>query len=529
MMRLGRLSKVLPGAGLLVLLVLGMAGPSFANKKGKFLYVANFGGRSVSAYVIDATSGALTPVPGSPFAAVDTPIALAADPSDKFVYVANRDAGNISAYSIDRVTGALTPINGSPFRTAPGPISIAVEPAGKYAYVASECNNSVSCTNSVVSAYAIDAGSGALTPVPGSPFTARLGANSVAVDPSGKFAYVPEASEILAYVIDSTTGALSPVSGSPFAGGGTSLAVDPSGKFALVAPGVGSSGVAVYAIDSGSGALSAVPGSPFATGEPGFPETITVDPSGKFAYAVDDCSGAPFCLAGLVFAYAVDGNSGALTPVPGSPFKGGLLARSVVVDPSGKFVYTGSEHVSVSAYTVGIDTGTLTPVPGSPFAAGSFPGSLAIASQSTVPFANFDVEARIDLDRESSFEIEGRFTLGPDSNGINPLTEDVTLQVGSFSTTIPAGSLQVKHRRDDREEELSEDSAGNERRRTFQYEGHLNGVDLGVTITHVRRNRFRFTAGGKGHILAGITNPVTVGLTIGDDEGSTTVDADIDN
>ena len=36
---------------------------------GKFAYVANYGSNNVSAYTIDATSGALKKVKGSPFAA----------------------------------------------------------------------------------------------------------------------------------------------------------------------------------------------------------------------------------------------------------------------------------------------------------------------------------------------------------------------------------------------------------------------------------------------------------------------------
>ena len=44
---------------------------------GKFAYVANFGDDNVSAYTIDASSGALTPVTGSPFAALVDPFGIA--------------------------------------------------------------------------------------------------------------------------------------------------------------------------------------------------------------------------------------------------------------------------------------------------------------------------------------------------------------------------------------------------------------------------------------------------------------------
>ena len=111
---------------------------------------------------------------------------------------------------------------------------------------------------------------------------------------------------------------------------------------------------------------------------------------------------------------------------------------------------------------------------------------------------------------KSSTKVEGGFTLGSGSDGIDPLTEDVTVQVGNFSTTIPAGSFKQKWRG------------------ASEYKGFINGVDVEVAIYHIRDNRFWFTAEGKGQILSGIVNPVTVGLTIGDDEGSTAVSADID-
>ena len=80
-----------------------------------------------------------------------------------------------------------------------------------------------------------------------------------------------------------------------------------------------------------------------------------------------------------VSAYTINATTGALTPVPGSPFEAGLRPFSVVVDPTGKFAYVanyGSNNVS--AYTINAATGALTPVPGSPFAAGSFPWVITV-------------------------------------------------------------------------------------------------------------------------------------------------------
>jgi DNA-binding beta-propeller fold protein YncE len=54
-----------------------------------------------------------------------------------FAYVTSRGASNnVSAYSIDATTGALTPIVGSPVSAGTDPFSVAVTPVGHYLYVA---------------------------------------------------------------------------------------------------------------------------------------------------------------------------------------------------------------------------------------------------------------------------------------------------------------------------------------------------------------------------------------------------------
>ena len=80
---------------------------------GKFAYVANEGGfapTNVSMYTIDATTGALTSI--GTIAAGGRAISVAVDPSGKFAYVANGlpGCGNVSMYTINATTGALTSI-----------------------------------------------------------------------------------------------------------------------------------------------------------------------------------------------------------------------------------------------------------------------------------------------------------------------------------------------------------------------------------------------------------------------------------
>jgi 6-phosphogluconolactonase (cycloisomerase 2 family) len=84
---------------------------------GKFLYVTNTKDGTVSAFTINSANGNLTAVAGNPVTSsagsTDVPTAAAVDPSSQYLYVANGDAGTISAFTINATTGALAPITGT--------------------------------------------------------------------------------------------------------------------------------------------------------------------------------------------------------------------------------------------------------------------------------------------------------------------------------------------------------------------------------------------------------------------------------
>jgi hypothetical protein len=61
---------------------------------------------------------------------------------------------------------------------------------------------------------------------------------------------------------------------------------------------------------------------------------------------------------------------------------------------------------------------------------------------SAVAFSAFAAKAEIATGFHPGFEVRGSFTLGAGSSGIAPDTQPVTLTLGSFSTTIPAGSFK---------------------------------------------------------------------------------------
>ncbi len=231
-------------------------------------------------------------------------------------------------------------------------------------------------------------------------FTITTGAvdpQTIAVDPTGKFAYVIDGGcgggtggYVSMYTINPTTGALAsigpPVStygyGVDYGDGinAGSVTVDPFGKFAYVT----NSGdvydydseadgtVAMYTIDATTGALTS-------TGTingncPGlcFPSSVVVDPSGKFAYvATGNNPGS----AGSVIIYTINATTGALTSI--GTIATGTDPVSVAVDPAGKFAYvTNSGSNDVSMYTINATTGALTSI--GTIATGTGPASLAV-------------------------------------------------------------------------------------------------------------------------------------------------------
>lgn len=132
-----------------------------------------------------------------------------------------------------------------------------------------------------------------------------------------------------------------------------------------------------------------------------------------------------------------------------------------------------------------------------------------------VLFAAFDPKVQITLglaDNDDEFNIKANLTLGSSSDGIAPLTEAVTIRVGSFSVTIPASSFQFK-------------PATRKKPAEFTFAGIINGVTLTAKIIPLVANSFEFKAAGFGVNLTGTVNPVPVGLILGNDQKSAKVTA----
>jgi 6-phosphogluconolactonase (cycloisomerase 2 family) len=335
---------------------------------GKFLYGAT-SSNSVAAFAINAGTGALTAVPGSPFATGGTfsgPIVI--DARSRFLYIANlTGSSSISGYTINSSTGALTPVPGSPRATVTQP-GLAIDSLGRRLYA-----QGFNC--SCIDAFNIDGTTGALTRMANAPF-ASINNNRSApflLDPAEKFGYIYTNNGLAIFSIDLTSGAPTQLNGSPFANAPEVDFISSSGKFAYASPGAGSP-VLVSNFPSSNGIPSQTSqmlgqnsfGHVFALVEGA--QGVSVTP--QYVYATNQQDNT-------VSAFSMNPATGALTGgIAGSPFATGTAPASISVDPTGSFAFVAnSGSNNVSAYTIS-NTGALAAVAGSPFPAGTNPTSL---------------------------------------------------------------------------------------------------------------------------------------------------------
>ncbi len=267
-----------------------------------------------------STTGGFAPItsvtpPVLPSGATDNMVIV----NKKFLYVPMGDS-TVQAFTINRTSGALTPIAGSPF-AAPGGADTAVsDPAGRFLFVGGENIGEIAI-------FQINPTTGVLTPSPGSPFQSfnMISADSMTVDGGGKFLYVGQLSPsnpVAAFSIDQNNGAIAEIPGSPFFLGIATVHADPSGKFLLGVAGILDAGnsihdhhIHVFSIDATTGAPAAVAGSPFLTTSEPF--EFAIHPGGKFVYSFgSDSTGAVTSVEG----FQIDTTTGALSALPGSPF-----------------------------------------------------------------------------------------------------------------------------------------------------------------------------------------------------------------
>jgi 6-phosphogluconolactonase (cycloisomerase 2 family) len=188
---------------------------------GKFLFANDYGGGRIFAYQINPTDGSLSAVAGSPFptpASTLPPggLVISGSGSSHFLDVqlatVELQTNDLAAYSIDSVTGALTAVPGSPFSTTSYPTAgLCADPTGKTIYVSNTMAGGID-------GFAVDPDTGVLSRLPGSPFGPASMTGFLTVDASGTHIYASayETSQIYGFNRDPVTGNLTAIPGSPF-------------------------------------------------------------------------------------------------------------------------------------------------------------------------------------------------------------------------------------------------------------------------------------------------------------------------
>jgi 6-phosphogluconolactonase len=258
------------------------------------------------------------------------------------------------------------------------PAFLAVHPTEKFLYAIDESTDPARTPNRGVSAYAIEARTGALTLL-NEQSAAGAGPCHLAVDHRGTCVLVANYSGgsvvALPLSVDGRLGA----PGAPIKHVGSSvhpgrqkqphahaITLAPDSRFAL-SPDLGIDKVMVYRVDAARAALT--PNTPaFATLPPGSgPRHLAFNPNGKFVYVINE-------LLCTIAVFSYDASSGALKDVqtistlpPGESVQPGYSTAEIATHPSGRFVFGSNRgHDSVVVFAADAVTGRLTYVENKP-------------------------------------------------------------------------------------------------------------------------------------------------------------------
>ena len=238
------------------------------DKGGRNVLVANYGGGSVAVLPI-GEDGALKPASdfeqhtgsGPNLQRQKAPHAhsVNVNRADTHAYVADLGIDRVMIYRYDPAAGSLAPNDPPSAQAEPGagPRHLALHPGGRYAYVINELH----CT---ITVFSVDEGTGALKAVQtvstlpeGTSVQPGYSTAEVQVHPTGRFLYGSNRGHdsVAVFAIEAGTGRLTPVEHEP-TGGSTPrhFGIDPSGSF-LLAANQRSNSVHVFRIDGASGRL----------------------------------------------------------------------------------------------------------------------------------------------------------------------------------------------------------------------------------------------------------------------------------
>ena len=313
----------------------------------RYLYVSADASRTLTRMVVDGSTGQprfagytqslLTGNIGFP--------CLTVDPSGTHAYLATQIlngsgsgySGTVGIYSIDPSTGTLNAILGGPFAVSFPLGCVKFDPSGKFAYATSGIENA----GDQLGVFSVNPDA---TLTLNNTLSFPYYPTGVAVDPAGQFVYVDVvdvlggtsgSSQLYGYSIDATTGALAALTGSPWslpAGTYGQLAFHPSGAF-LYASDLNAINILEYSLNRSSGAptLAETVDSTCIN-----PSALQFLPNGNNAYALCGESASGSVTNAPVVQFSV-GTNGQLNPR--STAFAGAIATQMQVDEAGQFLY----------------------------------------------------------------------------------------------------------------------------------------------------------------------------------------------
>jgi YVTN family beta-propeller protein len=487
---------------------------------GPFAYVA---GPGVVSVIDTRTNKVATQIAVGDFVG-----AIQVAPSGDNVYVTYRKSGDANNFAVigaktNTVTARLaTPDANGPIRVSPDGKSVYLASAGGVTVIDAAANK---VTTTVATGQAID---------------------RMVMTQDGRRVYVTEPNANALVAIDTATNKVAATI--PLGARPVGLAVTPDGHRAVVPLLQYSAANDVAIIDLDLNNVASTVEADF------LPADAAVNPDGRHAYVTGQVLGPDYSLV-LTIDLATS-QAAAYATV-------GRNAYRLLVTPDGKFIYITGAYVTYYGEAQGfvsvLDARTNTLVGGTgvraiPSDAAATPDSATVFVPLTGPFpdsgkvlafrtATNTVSAAIagvgdsqggvaiippppglpfsaftatglgivhgTTPKMGAFNYYAYFTLGAASNGIHPDVEPVALELGAFSTTIPAGSF-VKQ------------ADG-----SFGYLKWINGVLFNAYIRPQGSSRYLIHLSETGLNLPKITNPVQVRQIIGDDSGTVAVKADL--
>jgi hypothetical protein len=335
-----------------------------------------------------------TPAPiTNPAPLTATQLNATADVPGTFVY--NPVAGTVLAAGTQTLSVTFTPTDTTNYNIVSATVSLTVNPAPKNSFVyISETSQDLSTGgvtgtfSGLLEVFHLNAASGALTPITGSPFSTTYSTgDDMVLSPTGSDAYImavqyPSGSccvgptSILVYALDPTTGTPTYKQAVATSYNGGVLAMHPSGKFLYLLP-LNNNGPNIDVYNIGADGTLSLSSSATAQGT----DSISITPDGKYLFTYSDFGpandwGPNPCGPEItnLYAYSLDSASGTPTAVAGSPFSFqrnectvGHTSYSLLttVDPSGnRLIVTDIGNDSTAAWSIDPATGALAQLSG---------------------------------------------------------------------------------------------------------------------------------------------------------------------